>query len=260
MLDNRSSKKTSDRWDAQFYKKHSQGQYQRGIAAIEMLSLHGDENILDVGCGDGRITSEIAKRVPKGFVFGVDLSKDMIDEAKKTFSDVKNLEFINHDITIFNSDKKFDRAVSFAAFHWIKDQKAALKNIFNALKLGGKLFILMSAERIGPIPQVFTSKKWRPFLQNQEETFFPQNEQKFKVLLEDCGFCDVNVYEHKNERMFKSKEELCNWAMAWVPQSTGFSKDKAQEISWDIAEAVSKDNEKLILDSALLQAQATKLK
>lgn len=54
-------KKTNpDRWDAQHYKKHSKGQYQRGIAAIEKLNLQGNEHVLDIGCGDGRITAKIA--------------------------------------------------------------------------------------------------------------------------------------------------------------------------------------------------------
>jgi ubiquinone/menaquinone biosynthesis C-methylase UbiE len=62
-----------------------------GRAVIaEELKLRGDETILDVGCGDGKITAELARAVPRGFVLGTDASAEMIAFARKTFSPPKN--------------------------------------------------------------------------------------------------------------------------------------------------------------------------
>ena len=53
---------------------------------LALLDLNGSERILDVGCGEGKITAEIASRVPRGLVVGVDPSHDMIGFAKKHFT------------------------------------------------------------------------------------------------------------------------------------------------------------------------------
>ena len=53
---------------------------------LALLDLNGSERILDVGCGEGKITAEIASRVPRGSVVGVDPSHDMIGFATKHFT------------------------------------------------------------------------------------------------------------------------------------------------------------------------------
>ena len=58
-------------------------------------SLRGDEHILDVGCGDGKVTAEIARAVPRGSVVGIDASPEMIAVRAQSFSagQISNLEF-----------------------------------------------------------------------------------------------------------------------------------------------------------------------
>jgi len=52
---------------------------------ISQLQLRGDEKILDVGCGDGRITVEISKLLPQGYVIGIDIFPEVIEFAKNKF-------------------------------------------------------------------------------------------------------------------------------------------------------------------------------
>jgi trans-aconitate 2-methyltransferase len=52
---------------------------------LALLDLKGSERVLDVGCGDGKITAEVATRVPRGEVLGVDASQDMITFASSHF-------------------------------------------------------------------------------------------------------------------------------------------------------------------------------
>jgi trans-aconitate methyltransferase len=67
------------KWDAQEYEKYSQGQQKWARELIEKISLKGTENVLDLGCGDGKVTAEISKIVSKGSIIGVDNSAVMID-------------------------------------------------------------------------------------------------------------------------------------------------------------------------------------
>ncbi len=65
-------------WQASDYAKQSTLQQVMAEEQLARLVLKGDERILDVGCGDGKITAEIAAKVPHGSVLGTDPSRDMI--------------------------------------------------------------------------------------------------------------------------------------------------------------------------------------
>ena len=71
-------------WNPTAYAHESSLQKELAEKQLARLTLIGNEHILDVGCGDGKITAEIAARVPRGSVVGVDPSSDMIAFATKT--------------------------------------------------------------------------------------------------------------------------------------------------------------------------------
>jgi len=79
-------------WNAADYAANSTVQQTWARELIAKLNLRGDEHILDVGCGDGKVTAEIARAVPRGSVTGADASPQMIEFAKKNFSGGKILE------------------------------------------------------------------------------------------------------------------------------------------------------------------------
>ena len=74
-------------WDAQAYNRVSALQQWLAEKSLVRLSLDGDERVLDVGCGDGKVTVEIARRLPRGSVVGVDASHAMIAFAAQTVPD-----------------------------------------------------------------------------------------------------------------------------------------------------------------------------
>lgn len=83
------------KWNASAYAANSIVQQSWARELIARLHLRGDEHILDVGCGDGKVTAEIARAVPRGAVVGMDASAEMISFARKTFplQVVSNLKF-----------------------------------------------------------------------------------------------------------------------------------------------------------------------
>src|SRR5215471_20815038 len=82
-------------WDAADYAANSAQQQAWARELIARLKLRGDERVLDVGCGDGKVTAEIARALPDGSAMGIDASPQMIEFARTTFpvSRVSNLEF-----------------------------------------------------------------------------------------------------------------------------------------------------------------------
>ena len=71
-------------WDAAEYSRRSGLQEAMAQEVLALLDLKGSERVLDVGCGDGKITAEVATRVPRGEVLGVDASQEMITFASTT--------------------------------------------------------------------------------------------------------------------------------------------------------------------------------
>lgn len=67
-------------WNALDYAKHSSAQQTWAREMIRKLSLKGDDRVLDVGCGDGKVTAEIAGLLPHGSVVGIDSSEAMITQ------------------------------------------------------------------------------------------------------------------------------------------------------------------------------------
>ncbi len=72
-------------WNAEEYARISGLQKMMAAEALSLLTFAGSERILDVGCGEGAITAEIAARVPQGTVVGIDPSRDMIRFARAHF-------------------------------------------------------------------------------------------------------------------------------------------------------------------------------
>jgi trans-aconitate methyltransferase len=129
-------------WHARDY--HRRSALQQAMAGEELarLTLAGGERILDVGCGDGTITAEIAGRVPRGSVLGVDPSHDMIGYASSHFGR-PNLRFEVGDARRLPYRDAFDLVVSFNALHWIPEQEAALVSIGAALAPRGRALLRM---------------------------------------------------------------------------------------------------------------------
>src|SRR6266700_2511743 len=121
-------------WNAAEYYRRSSLQEAMAQEVLALLDLKGLERILDVGCGDGKITAEIASRAPQGSVVGVDPSRDMISFAQSHFGPATrpNLRFEVADARRLPFKDEFDLVVSFNALHWIPEQDTALSSIRSA--------------------------------------------------------------------------------------------------------------------------------
>ena len=128
-------------WNAAGYARISSLQEVMAHEALALLSLRGDERVLDVGCGQGKITAQIAARVPRGGVVGIDPSRGMIDYAMAHFDATTeaNLRFEVADARALAFNAEFNLVVSFNALHWIPQQDQALQSIRPSIRTDGRV-------------------------------------------------------------------------------------------------------------------------
>src|SRR5262245_57215413 len=129
-------------WDASDYARNSQGQFGWAISNIGKLELQTGETVLDIGCGDGKITAELAKRVPLGRVAGIDRSENMVALARHLIV-LPNVTFRLMDVQEIAFDSEFDAVFSNSTLHWVPDYAAVSRGIARALKPNGRIFLSM---------------------------------------------------------------------------------------------------------------------
>lgn len=179
-------------------------------------------SILDVGCGTGRHSIELAKRGYK--VVGIDLSESQLERAKqKALAAKVNVEFLIKDARDFNFENKFDLAImicegAFSLMETDEMNYRILKNAYNSIKPGGK-FIFTALNALFPL---YHSVK--DFLNKDSENVVTSgNNFDLMTLREDSeiDMTDDSGIEKKikcNERYFMPSE------ISWYLKSIGFSK------------------------------------
>ena len=128
-------------WNAEVYDRI--GTPMRGWAqqVIDDLGLRGDETVLDAGCGSGSVTFDLLKKLPRGKIYAVDYSQEMIDKLAASVHErgVTNVVPIQASLTGFTLPEQVDVVFSNAVFHWIPDDDALFSCLLRATKPGARL-------------------------------------------------------------------------------------------------------------------------
>ena len=132
----------TNQWNAAEYDAKHAFVYEKAKGLVELLAPKAGERILDLGCGTGALTAEIAARGTE--VLGVDRSEEMIAQARKKFPALR-FEVMDARELRFNTDKadkagaaRFDAVFSNAVLHWIPEAEEVIAGVARALKPGGR--------------------------------------------------------------------------------------------------------------------------
>jgi trans-aconitate 2-methyltransferase len=213
------------KWNAQDYAKNSQNQFQWAQELIPKLQLKGNEALLDIGCGDGKITAELARYLPKGKAVGIDSSKNMIDLAEKNFpaKDYPNLSFQVMDARKLTFQSEFDRAFSNAALHWVLDQTSVLKGVQRGLKSGGKLLFQMAGKGnakdiLSIIEQLMPLEPWNQYFQGMAFPYGFFDAEEYREFLENAGLIADGIELFPKDMKHQGAEGLAGWVRTtWLP-------------------------------------------
>jgi SAM-dependent methyltransferase len=121
----------SPTWDAAQYADHAAFVAHLGLPLLQLLDPRPGEEILDIGCGDGALTEEIAGA--GAAVLGIDTSASMVEAARRRGLEA---EVLSGEQLRFEG--RFDAVFSNAALHWMPDADAVIEGVRRALKPGGR--------------------------------------------------------------------------------------------------------------------------
>jgi trans-aconitate 2-methyltransferase len=130
-------------WDAATYDRVADPMTNWGMTVLDRLPLHGDETVLDAGCGSGRVTEALVERLPHGRVVALDASPSMIEKARERLARFGDrVAFVVADLghTLpLDGPAPVDAILSTATFHWVPDHDALFANLAAVLRPGGSL-------------------------------------------------------------------------------------------------------------------------
>jgi trans-aconitate 2-methyltransferase len=202
-------------WNTELYRERSSLQQTMAAEVLQDLDVTSSERVLDVGCGDGRITSEIARRVPNSYVVGVDASSNMIELASQKIG--TNLRFKVADARLLPFNHEFDLVVSFNALHWIHEQDLALASIHDALKPGGTAHLRLvpmgarkSIETV--LEETRNSPTWSNYFCDFRDPYLRLTQEEYCSLAQRSGF-----------RVERVKTESKTWDFGTRAEFSGFS-------------------------------------
>jgi trans-aconitate 2-methyltransferase len=124
-------------WDAATYDRLPIPMTGWGLEVLDRLRLHGDETVLDAGCGTGQVTEALRERLPRGHVIALDASPSMIAAAVERLG-ADRMTYLTHDLMDPIPIDPVDAILSTATFHWVPDHDRLFANLAAVLRPRGQ--------------------------------------------------------------------------------------------------------------------------
>lgn len=201
-------------FDGKKYEKASAHQREWGHKLIAELRLCGAESVLDLGCGDGALTAQLADLVPQGEVVGIDASQGMIEVARP--KECGRLCFLLLDINKLNFTDRFDIVFSNATLHWVKDHRVLLENVHRALRAGGRIRFNFAGEGncatfFKVIREAMAREEYRACFSGFEWPWYMPPVDEYQTLVEASGLRNVQVWDENADRYFPDADAMVRW-------------------------------------------------
>jgi trans-aconitate 2-methyltransferase len=242
-------------WDAKTYDAISDPQFNWGMEVLGRLELSGDETVLDAGCGSGRVTEELLKRLPSGRMIAVDGSEAMIAEARERLGD--RASYLVADLSELDLGEQVELVFSTATFHWILDHDRLFRRLLTALRPAGRLIAQCGGE--GNVAEharvIATVAAWPEFASHFGEMTGIWNfasAEETEARLRTAGFTEARCWLEPRPIQPEHPLEFTS-TVTLGPLLAQLPEDKRRRF----AEAILEESEKpLVLDYVRLNIEA----
>ncbi len=204
------------KWDAEKYDATKAPQIDAGKELITMAKVRDTDSILDIGCGTGKLTVELAGLATKGTIIGIDPSEEMLEKARTVSEKVKNISLIQIPVQSINFTERFDLAFSNSALQWVKEQQQVMELIYRSLKHGGRIAFQLPADNF--CKEFFNYTKnsidalhYGKFFTDWKSPWYFPTDEEYKDKLKVAGFKNINVFYKDYRLVFESINEVLDW-------------------------------------------------
>jgi SAM-dependent methyltransferase len=192
-------------WSAETYARHARFVSDLAGPVLEWLAPQAGERVLDLGCGDGVLTAELARRGIS--VLGIDISESLLKAAAERGVETRHMDGQN-----LPFDGEFDAVFSNAALHWMSNASAVIEGVFRALKPGGRFVAEFGGH--GNVAAVTTAMRATALRRGGDAAlagpwFFP-SVAVYREMLEERGFRVVRL------GLFPRPTPLATGMIAWL--------------------------------------------
>jgi len=192
-----------------------------GEKLLLLLDIKKHEDVLDLGCGNGKLTARI-RCITKGRVVGIDASWKMIEIAKR----YQGIEFYVMRAEDMNFYEEFDVIFCNSAFQWFKPH-LVLPKCYKALRKGGRIGIQAPAKKVycPNFVEAFkqVQEKIHAFRSFKNPWFFLEGERDYKELFESYGF-EVSYCKIETVKTYHTPQEVFDIFMSGA--SVGYLNPK----------------------------------
>lgn len=252
------------RWDASTYHTVSNPHVSWGARVLDRLELRGDEEVLDAGCGTGRLTALLAERLPRGRVIALDRDAGMLERAREHLAPFGDrVSFVQSALPALPL-VQVDAIFSTATFHWVPDHPALFRSLCAALRPGGRLVAQCGgganlARVIARIDAILAEPALAPAFAGFAAPWYYAGPDETRARLADAGFASIDASLELAPTPFASAEEYRQFLVSVVlVQRLAPLRDEAlrQQVVERLVGAAASDEPPFVLDYVRLNLSA----
>ncbi|MDX8431789.1 MAG: class I SAM-dependent methyltransferase [Candidatus Algichlamydia australiensis] len=247
-----------------YYAEHSIHQKRFAKEFLQNLKVEPGSVYLDVGCGEGKITSDLTRKY-RLTSLGTDRSNSMIEYANNHYR-TENLSFIQTDAECFVKNNHYNLITCLTMLHWVKKPEVALQNMYNSLQENGSLYLLVNP-RESELFQVYIKtlekEKWA-YLNDRVIGLGRKYSDEYLKIIREIGFVVERSCLEEGSLYMDSFDDYKNHVRGFVQNIVSLKESEIEEFIEDmVSEAKSlfhrNQEGKIVVKGRVLSVICTKV-
>ena len=218
-------------WNPDLYHKFQSERAAPFYDLLALVEVRPNLKVVDLGCGTGELTCQLAEKLPNSDVIGLDSSPQMLDAARAASFSAPNLRFEQGDQATLTG--KWDLIFSNAALHWTEDHPKLIPYLFQRLNPGGQIAVQIPSNHEHISHQVYREaageEPFKSILKGFQRYAPVLAIEEYAQILFDCGAENIVAFEKVYPHILEDSDAVVEWisGTALVPyfERLGASKE-----------------------------------